>query len=38
MNDISENIEEYISNEKCKILIIFDNMIANMPSKKKLIW
>ena len=35
MNDISENIEEYISNEKWKILIIFDNMIANMPSKKK---
>ena len=37
MDDIYENIEEYNANTKCKILIIFDDMIADMLiSNKKL--
>ena len=36
MNDNYENIEKYNPNKKCKILIIFDNMIADMLSNKKL--
>ena len=32
--DIYENFAEY--NKKCKILIVFDDMIANMLSNKKL--
>ena len=28
INDIFKNIEEYNPNKKCKILIIFDEMIA----------
>ena len=35
MGDIYRNIEEYNPNKKCKILIIFDNMITNMLNKKK---
>ena len=30
-----KNIEEYNSNKKCKILIVFDDMIADMVSNKK---
>ena len=37
MDDIYKNIEEYKSNKKRKILIVFDNMIADMLSKKNLI-
>ena len=36
MNDIYENIEEHNRNKKRKILIIFDDMIPNMLSNKKL--
>ena len=36
MDDNYENIEKYNPNKKCKILIIFDNMIAVMLSNKKL--
>ena len=36
-NDMAdyENIEEYISDKKRKILIVFDDMIADMLSNKK---
>ena len=30
MNDLDKNIEEYNPNKKRKILIVFDNMIADM--------
>ena len=36
MDDIYENIEEYIINKKRKILIVFDYLIADMLSNKKL--
>ena len=36
IDDIYENIEEYHLNKKHKILIIFDDMIADMLSNKKL--
>ena len=35
VDDISKNIEEYNINTKRKILIAFDNMIADMLSNKK---
>ena len=35
MDDIYKNIEEYNPNKKCKILIVFDEMIADMLSNKK---
>ena len=35
MDDIYKNIGEYNRNKKRKILIVFDNMIANMLSNKK---
>ena len=35
MDDIYKNIEEYNSNKKCKILIAFDYMIADILSNKK---
>ena len=34
MNDIYKNIEDYNPNKKRKILIVFDNMIADMLSSK----
>ena len=34
--DIYKNIEEYKTNKKRKILIVFDDVIADMPSNKKL--
>ena len=37
MNDIYEYIEEYNPNKKHKILIVFDDMIADMLSNKDLI-
>ena len=37
MEDIYENSEEYNPNKKRKILIVFDDMIADMVSKKNLI-
>ena len=36
MVDIYKNIEDYNSNEKRKMLIVFDDMIANMLNNKKL--
>ena len=36
MNDIYKNIEKYNANKKRKILIVFDDMIADMLSNKKL--
>ena len=38
MDDIYKNIEEYNPNKKRKILIVFDNMIADMLTNKKLIF
>ena len=35
-DDIYKNIEEYNPNEKRKVLIVFDNMTADMLSNKKL--
>ena len=35
MDDIYKNIEEYNSNKKRKILIVFDDMIADILSNKK---
>ena len=35
MDDIYKNIEEYNPNNKRKILIVFDDMIADMLSNKK---
>ena len=35
MDDIYKNIEEYNPNKKRKILIAFDDMIADMLSNKK---
>ena len=37
MNDIYENNKEYNPNKKRKILIVFDDMIADMASNKNLI-
>ena len=37
MDDIFKNIEEYKPNEKPKILIIFDDMVVDMLTNKRLI-
>ena len=36
MDNIYENIEEYNPNKKRKVLIVFDNVIADILSNKKL--
>ena len=36
MQDVYKNIEEYNIGKKRKILIVFDDMIANMNNNKKL--
>ena len=36
MQDVYENIEEYNVGKKQKILIVFDDMIADMINNKKL--
>ena len=36
MDDINKNIEEYNLNKKFKILIVFDDIIADTLSNKKL--
>ena len=36
MDDIFQNIEEYKPNKKRKILVVFDDMVADMVSNKKL--
>ena len=35
MDDVYKNIEEYNLNKKRKLLIVFDDMIADMFSNKK---
>ena len=36
MQNVYKNIEEYNSGEKRKVLIVFDDMIADMINNKKL--
>ena len=36
MQDVHKNIEEYNPRRKCNALIVFDDMIADIISKKKL--
>ena len=36
MDDIYEDIEEYNPNKKCKTLIAFNDIIADMPSNENL--
>ena len=36
MGDIHKNIEGYKPNKKRKILVVFDDMVADMLSNKKL--
>ena len=36
MQDVYKNIEEYNIGKKCKILIVFDDMIDYMINNKKL--
>ena len=35
MDDLNENIDDYNSKRKRKILIVFDNMIADTMTNKK---
>ena len=35
MQDVFKNIEEYNLGKKCKVLIVFDDMIADMINNKK---
>ena len=37
MNDIYQNIEDYKPNKKRKTLIIFNDMIADMLTNKKIL-
>ena len=36
MDDMYENIEECNPNKKCKIIIVFDNMVLDVLSNRKL--
>ena len=36
MNDVNENIDDYNPNRKRKILIVFDDMIADIMTNKKI--
>ena len=36
MQDVYKNIEDYNPNKKCKILIVFDDMITDMINSKRL--
>ena len=36
MQNVYKNIEEYNARKKCKVLIVFDDMIADIISNKKL--
>ena len=36
MQDVYKNTEEYNVDKECKILIVFDDMIADMTNNKKL--
>ena len=35
MQDVYKNLEEYNLGKKCKMLIVFDDMIADMIRSKK---
>ena len=35
MDDIYKNIEEYKAHTKCKILIVFDNIIVDVHNNKR---
>ena len=35
MQDVYKDIEEYNLGKKCKVLIVFDDMIADMISNRK---
>ena len=37
MQDVCKNIEEYNPGKNCKVLLVFDDMIADMINNKKLI-
>ena len=36
MDNVYKKIKESNPNNKCKILIVFDDMIADMPNNKKI--
>ena len=36
MDDIYENIDEYYPNEKCRVLILLDDIIADILNNKRL--
>ena len=36
MDDIYENIDEYNPNEKCRVLILLDDIIADILNNKRL--
>ena len=36
MQDVYKNIDKYIIGKKCTILIVFDDMIADMINNKKI--
>ena len=36
MQDVYKNIDEYNADKECKILIVFDDMIADLINNKKL--
>ena len=36
MQDVYKNVEKYNLEKKCKVLIVFDDMIADMINNKKI--
>ena len=36
MLDVNKNVEDYNSSRKCNILIVFDDVIADVISNKKI--
>ena len=36
MQDVYKNVDEYNEDKKCKSLIVFDDMIANMINNKNI--
>ena len=36
MLDVNKNVEDYNPSRKCNILIVFDNVIADVISNKKI--
>ena len=37
LKDVSASIDDYSPNKKCKILVVFDDMVADILSNKKLV-